>query len=155
MSSAPNLEQCEPLGGSRTLRRHGCPVVHLGPVHQNTHGRIGLGVVGLAGGGRALAVRGDHAPGARAHLAEADGGSWRISVAPGRATPWLPDAAAGSILAIVYAGTLLPYVLAQTFTTTANAIFLQYTAPVYILFLSPWLLREKPKAADLLTFAAC
>jgi drug/metabolite transporter, DME family len=63
---------------------------------------------------------------------------------------WLPSGPQ-VILAIAYTGTLLPYVLAQTFTTTANAIFLQYTAPVYILFLSPWLLREKPKAADLLS----
>ena len=72
-----------------------------------------------------------------------------VSVAPPR-RPWLPDGRQ-LVLAIVYAGTLLTYVLAQTFTTTANAIFLQYTAPVYILFLSPWLLREKPKAADLLS----
>ena len=72
-----------------------------------------------------------------------------VSVALSR-RPWLPDGRQ-IILAIVYAGTLLPYVLAQTYTTTANAIFLQYTAPVYILFLSPWLLHEKPKAADLLS----
>jgi len=71
------------------------------------------------------------------------------SVAPGPRS-WLPDRRQ-VLLAIFYAGTLLTYVLAQTFTTTANAIFLQYTAPVYILFLSPWLLREKPKAADLLS----
>jgi drug/metabolite transporter (DMT)-like permease len=72
-----------------------------------------------------------------------------VPLAPTRWS-WLPDGRQ-IILAIVYAGTLLPYVLAQTFTTTANAIFLQYTAPVYILFLSPWLLREKPKTADLLS----
>ncbi|MGO8703743.1 MAG: DMT family transporter [Candidatus Brocadiia bacterium] len=72
-----------------------------------------------------------------------------VPVAPPR-SPWLPDGRQ-VILAIFYAGTLLTYVLAQTFTTTANAIFLQYSAPVYILFLSPWLLREKPKAADLLS----
>ena len=63
---------------------------------------------------------------------------------------WLPTGRQ-IILAVVYAGTLLTYVLAQTYTTTANAIFLQYTAPVYILLLSPWLLREKPKAADLMS----
>ena len=72
-----------------------------------------------------------------------------VPVAPAR--PWWHPDGRQMILAVVYAGTLLPYVLAQTFTTTANAIFLQYTAPVYILFLSPWLLREKPKAADLLS----
>jgi drug/metabolite transporter (DMT)-like permease len=72
-----------------------------------------------------------------------------VPVPPGRSA-WLPGGRQ-VILAVVYAGTLLPYVLAQTYTTTANAIFLQYTAPVYILLLSPWLLREKPKAADVLT----
>ena len=73
----------------------------------------------------------------------------RVSVAPGRLS-WLLGRRQ-IILAIVYAGTLLTYVLAQTYTTTANAIFLQYAAPVYILLLSPWLLREKPKLADLLS----
>jgi len=64
--------------------------------------------------------------------------------------PWAPGRRQ-LLLAAVYAPTLLTYVLAQTWTTTANAIFLQYTAPVYILLLSAWLLHEKPKAADLLT----
>lgn len=43
---------------------------------------------------------------------------------------------------------MLTYVLAQTYTSTANAIFLQYTAPLYVLALSPWLLKEKFKLAD-------
>lgn len=72
-----------------------------------------------------------------------------VSAAPGR--PWWLPGRRRIILAIAYAGTLLPYVLAQTYTTTANAIFLQNTAPIYILFLSPWLLSERPKLPDLLS----
>jgi drug/metabolite transporter (DMT)-like permease len=58
------------------------------------------------------------------------------------------------VLGLIYGPTLLTYVLAQTYTTTANAIFLQYTAPLYILALSAWLLREKPGLGDVLTLPA-
>ena len=44
---------------------------------------------------------------------------------------------------------LLSYILAQTYTTTANAIFLQYTAPVWIFLLAPVFLGERPRRADL------
>lgn len=36
------------------------------------------------------------------------------------------------------------FVIANTQTQAANAIVLQYTAPLYVFLLSPWLLREKP-----------
>jgi drug/metabolite transporter, DME family len=68
-------------------------------------------------------------------------------------TCWLPSRYE-LLLAMIYGPTLLTYVLAQTYTTTANAIFLQYTAPVYILLLSTWLLGERPKMGDLLTLPA-
>jgi drug/metabolite transporter (DMT)-like permease len=58
------------------------------------------------------------------------------------------------VLGVIYGSTLLTYVLAQTFTTTANAIFLQYTAPIYILIFSAWLLGERPKLGDFLTLPA-
>lgn len=45
--------------------------------------------------------------------------------------------------------TLLTYVLAQTHTTTANAIFLQYTSPLWVFILAPLLLKENPQKADL------
>lgn len=44
---------------------------------------------------------------------------------------------------VVYAATLTLFVLATKLTTAANAIFLQSTAPLYILLLGPWLLRER------------
>jgi drug/metabolite transporter (DMT)-like permease len=33
-------------------------------------------------------------------------------------------------------------------TTAANSIFLQYTAPIYVVILGYWLLREKPSRTD-------
>ncbi|MFK7888890.1 MAG: DMT family transporter [Gammaproteobacteria bacterium] len=46
------------------------------------------------------------------------------------------------LVAVSYAATLIFFVLATKLTTSANAIFLQATAPLYLLFLAPWLLRE-------------
>lgn len=47
-----------------------------------------------------------------------------------------------------YAATLLLFVAANKQTTAANAIFLQSTAPLYVLLLGPLLLREKITARD-------
>jgi len=47
------------------------------------------------------------------------------------------------MVGIAYAATMILYVLANKLTTAANAIFLQSTAPLYILLLSPLLLHEK------------
>ncbi|HET9133779.1 MAG TPA: EamA family transporter, partial [Gemmatimonadales bacterium] len=43
---------------------------------------------------------------------------------------------------LLYAVTLVTFVLATRLTTSANAIYLQSTAPLYLLLLAPWLLRE-------------
>lgn len=59
------------------------------------------------------------------------GWSWRI----------VPVAAA-------YAATLISFVLSNRLTTSADAIFLQSTAPLYLLLLSPMLLREPIRRAD-------
>jgi len=61
---------------------------------------------------------------------------------PRRFTRWQWVAALSSVL------TQLLYITAIQMTTAANAIFLQYTAPIYILLLGYWLLREKPSKAD-------
>jgi drug/metabolite transporter (DMT)-like permease len=53
-----------------------------------------------------------------------------------------------------YAATLVLFVLANRLTTAANAIFLQSTAPLYLLFLAPWLLRERVGVRDLLCAVA-
>jgi len=48
-----------------------------------------------------------------------------------------------------YAATLILFVLANRLTTSANAIFLQATAPLYLLLLGPFLLHEPIRRADL------
>jgi DME family drug/metabolite transporter len=53
------------------------------------------------------------------------------------------------LVGAAYAATLILYVLANKLTTAANTIFLQSTAPLYILILGPWLLRERIRRADL------
>lgn len=54
-----------------------------------------------------------------------------------------------ALVGIAYAGCLILFVLANRLTTAANTIFLQSTAPLYMLFLAPWLLREKVRREDL------
>jgi DME family drug/metabolite transporter len=53
------------------------------------------------------------------------------------------------LVGIAYAGCLTLFVLANRLTTAANTIFLQSTAPLYILFLAPWLLKEPIRRRDL------
>jgi drug/metabolite transporter (DMT)-like permease len=53
--------------------------------------------------------------------------------------------------AIAYAGTVIFFVLATKNTTAANAILLQYTAPVYVALLSHRLLGEPIERADWIT----
>ena len=50
--------------------------------------------------------------------------------------------------AFAYAATVILFVVATKLTTAANAIFLQYTAPIYIALISPWFLREQTKWQD-------
>lgn len=56
---------------------------------------------------------------------------------------------------LLYALTLSCFAIANKKTTAANAIFLQYTAPIYILVLAPFLLKEKFRGTDLITVALC
>ncbi|HEX7958042.1 MAG TPA: EamA family transporter [Pyrinomonadaceae bacterium] len=60
-----------------------------------------------------------------------------------------------AVSSVLYAALLLLFVVANKLTTAANAIFLQYTAPVYVLLLEPWLFRERFRRADVLVVAAC
>ncbi|MBV8902925.1 MAG: DMT family transporter [Acidobacteriia bacterium] len=57
-------------------------------------------------------------------------------------------------VAVAYAATLVLFVLATRLTTAANAIFLQSTAPLYVLLLAPLLLDEPIRGKDLLYGAA-
>ena len=58
------------------------------------------------------------------------------------------------LVGCAYAATLLLYVQANKLTTSANAIFLQSTAPLYLLALSPFLLRERIRVRELAFMAA-
>lgn len=85
-------------------------------------------------------------------------GSWQVaSFRSGIAAlvVWLlmPEARRGWSWRVVLAGlpyalTVLLFVLANKLTTSANTIFLQSTAPLYILLLAPWLLGERNRAVD-------
>jgi drug/metabolite transporter (DMT)-like permease len=65
-------------------------------------------------------------------LRQAQGGLWRAA-----------------LVGVAYAGCLVLFVLANRLTTAANTIFLQSTAPLYILLLAPWLLKEPIRRHDL------
>ena len=58
------------------------------------------------------------------------------------------------LIGIPYAATFILYTLANKETTAANAIFLQDTAPLYLLLLSPLLLREPIQRWDVVLLAA-
>jgi len=59
------------------------------------------------------------------------------------------------LTSLLYAALLLLFVIATKLTTAANAIFLQYTAPIYVLVLEPLFYKEKFRRADLFAVAAC
>ena len=59
-----------------------------------------------------------------------------------------------ALVAVAYAATLILFVLANRLTTSANAIFLQATAPLYVLLLGPLLLGEPIRRADVVYIAA-
>jgi drug/metabolite transporter (DMT)-like permease len=66
---------------------------------------------------------------------------------PRNITRWTLLAAGGSIF------TQFLFVTSTKLTTAANSIFLQYTAPIYIVLLAYWLLREKPARSDWMAMA--
>jgi len=61
---------------------------------------------------------------------------------PTQWTRWMLLAAGMSI------ATQFLFVTSTKLTTAANSIFLQYTAPIYVVLLAYWLLREKPSCTD-------
>lgn len=66
----------------------------------------------------------------------------------------LPQARRGYSLrllpaAVAYAATLVCFVTATKWTTAAAAIYLQSTAPLFVMLLAPWLLAEPVRRRDL------
>lgn len=59
------------------------------------------------------------------------------------------------IASLAYTATLILFVLGTKLTTAANAILLQYTAPIYILVLAHFILNEKMTRIGVMTVALC
>jgi len=70
-----------------------------------------------------------------------------LRVALGSPAVWLA--------AVDYALTVVLFVLASKLTTAANAILLQYTAPIYVVLLSWPLLKEPVRKQDVLAVLCC
>lgn len=80
--------------------------------------------------------------------------SFRSGIAAAAVLLLLPAARRGwnrrvLLVGVAYAATMILFVLANRLTTAANTIFLQSTAPLYILLFGPWLLREPVRRRDL------
>ena len=54
-----------------------------------------------------------------------------------------------TLVGVAYAVTTILFVQANKLTTSASAVFLQDSSPVFILLLAPWLLKERPRREDL------
>jgi len=85
--------------------------------------------------------------------------SFRSAIAAGALALLVPDGRRGwnwSLFPVgaAYAATLVTFTLATKLTTSANAIFLQSTAPLYLLLIGPLLLKEPLSRSDLLFLAA-
>lgn len=59
------------------------------------------------------------------------------------------------ISSMFYAPLLIAFVTSTKLTTAANAIFLQYTAPAFVLLLEPYFLRTKLKRINIFTVIVC
>ncbi|MFQ3598904.1 MAG: DMT family transporter, partial [Chloroherpetonaceae bacterium] len=59
------------------------------------------------------------------------------------------------VASLAYMATLILFVLGTKLTTAANAILLQYTAPIYILLLAHIVLNEKMTRIGIITVALC
>ncbi|MFL5357017.1 DMT family transporter [Archangium sp.] len=68
-----------------------------------------------------------------------------LALPAGRRLP----SARGLAASVAYAATVVLFISANKLTTSANAIFLQDTAPLYVLLLSPLLLRERISRSEL------
>jgi drug/metabolite transporter (DMT)-like permease len=83
----------------------------------------------------------------------------RAAIATAALLIFLPNAWRGLswrsvLVSCAYAATTISFALANKLTTAANAVFLQSAAPLYILILSPLLLRESIRQRHLLFMAA-
>lgn len=59
------------------------------------------------------------------------------------------------LVAIFYTGLAMSFVIATKMTTAANAVFLQYTAPIYVLLLEPYLFKFRLSRLNIITVIVC
>ncbi len=78
-----------------------------------------------------------------------------LLLAPAVAGRRFPHGADIAVSIVLFALLLGLYVGATKETTAANAIFLQYTAPLYVIVFGPSLLGERLRSRDVLPFAIC
>ncbi len=69
------------------------------------------------------------------------------------ATRRRPRSGRSLLVALAFAATMLLFVLSSRATTAANAVFLQSTAPLYVLLLAPLLLAERLERGQLTALA--
>jgi len=88
------------------------------------------------------------------HLTGWQVASFRSAIAALAVLAMLPSARTGwgtlpAIVGVVYAATMILFVLANKLTTAANTIFLQATAPIYLVLIGPLILKEPLRSRDL------
>lgn len=76
-----------------------------------------------------------------------------VLLLPGARRPWRHGWGMVGVGA-AYGATLVLFVIGNKLTTAANTIFLQSTAPLYVLALAPWWLGERARRRDLVYMAA-
>lgn len=59
------------------------------------------------------------------------------------------------VVALFYAGLVTAFVVATKLTTAANAIFLQYTAPIYLILLEPVIFKFRQPRINIVTLVVC
>ncbi len=59
------------------------------------------------------------------------------------------------LISICYAALMITFVVSTKITTAANAIFLQYTAPIYVLLLEPLLFKIRLERINVWTILIC
>ncbi len=93
------------------------------------------------------------------HLTGWQVASFRSAIAAVAVLAMLPAARRGfsrvsASVGVGYAATMILFVLANKLTTAASTIFLQATAPIYLVIIGPWLLKEPIDRRELLFMAA-
>ncbi len=67
----------------------------------------------------------------------------------------LPGAVDSGVSIVFFTLLLVLYVGSTKETTAANSIFLQYTAPIYVALLGPFVLKERMRSRETLPFLLC